>query len=74
MTPSRIMASLNALTFGDIEAVRVKLEAAAGACRELGYEDLAVLLVEARDGLSGGDLKLYRKRVETVVSRLGHKR
>jgi hypothetical protein len=60
--------------FGDIQALQAKLAEAAETCRGMGQDDLAALLVEARAGLSGGDLKLYRKRLETVVSKLGHLR
>jgi hypothetical protein len=57
-TPSQLIALLHSLSFGDLDAIRAKLDEAAAACEELG----------------GGDLKTFRKRVETAVSRLGHLR
>jgi hypothetical protein len=74
LSPSQLIASLNALSFGDVDLLKSKLAGAEETCRELGRDDLAQLLAEARDGLAAGDLKLYRKRVETVVSKLGHLR
>lgn len=74
MNPTQLIASLNAMSLGDVEALEARLAEAAEACRAMGRDDLATLLAEARAGLSGGDLRLYRKRVETVVSKLGHLR
>ena len=73
-TPSQIIALLNSLSLGDLDAIRAKLEEASSACGALGREELAAVLVEARAALSTGDLKTYRKRVETAVARLGHLR
>jgi hypothetical protein len=73
-TPSQIIALLNSLSLGDLDAIRAKLEEASSACDALGREELAAVLAEARAALSSGDLKTYRKRVETAVARLGHLR
>ena len=73
-TPSQIIALLNSLSLGDLDAIRAKLDEASRACDALGREELAAVLVEARGALSTGDLKTYRKRVETAVARLGHLR
>lgn len=73
-TPSQIIALLNSLSLGDLDAIRAKLEEASSACDALGRDELAAVLVEARAALSSGDLKTYRKRVETAVARLGHLR
>ena len=73
-TPSQIIALLNSLSFGDLEAIRSKLEEASAACGALGKEELATLVAEARAAISSGDLKTYRKRIETTVARLGHLR
>ena len=74
MNPSQLIASLNALSFGDVDLLKSRLADAADTCRQLGQDDLAALLAEAREGLAVGDLRIYRKRVETVVSKLGHLR
>lgn len=73
-TPSQVIAALNALTHGDLEAIRAKLLEARGACLSLGHEEVATLVAEAHGALSGGDLKTYRKKVETAVAKLGHLR
>jgi len=72
MTPAQLIASLNAITVGDIHAILQKLEEARAACADLGHPAIVDVLVEARKALLAGDLKLYRKRIETAVSRLGH--
>jgi hypothetical protein len=73
-TPSQVIALLNALTQGDLEAIRAKLTEARGACLQLGHDDVASIVAEADGALSGGDLKTYRKKVETAVAKLGHLR
>lgn len=72
--PSKLIASLNAIHTGDLERVKARLEEGARACLDMGRDDLQALLVEGKDALSSGDLKTFRKRVETVVARLGHLR
>ena len=57
-TPSQVIALLNALTLGDLD----------------GHAEVAALVAEANAALSGGDLRTYRKKVETAVARLGHLR
>ncbi len=74
MTPAQLIAFLNALTLGDRDALLLKLEQAQRACLELEQPDLAQSLGDAHDALRRGDVRLYRKRVHTVVARLGHLR
>jgi hypothetical protein len=74
MSPSQLIAFLNALNLGDVAALESKLEEASTECARLGHGDLAGHLAQARSALSLGDVKTYRKRIETVVSRLGHLR
>jgi hypothetical protein len=73
-TPSQVIALLNALTQGDLDAIRAKLVEARGACEQLGAGDVASIVAEAQGALTGGDLKTYRKKVETAVAKLGHLR
>ena len=73
-TSSRVIALLNALTHGDLEAIRAKLAEARGACEELGHDEVASIVAEAHGALADGDLKTYRKKVETAVAKLGHLR
>ena len=74
MTPTRLIALLNSLALGDLDGIRGKLDEARVGCEALGRTELATLIVEARDALQSGDLKTYRRRVETTVARLGHLR
>jgi len=71
---SRIIASLNSLSLGKMEAIGDKLDEVRKACLELEETDLADRLGQARGALLRGDVKTYRKRVESVISRLGHRR
>jgi len=72
--PSRIIALLNSLGVGEMESIRAKLDQARQACLALDRADLAERLDEALAALGRAEMKTYRKRVETVVSRLGHLR
>lgn len=74
MTPSQLIALLNTMTCGDLDSLSSKLHEARKVCLGMGEEGLAAMVLEAREALVAGDLKTYRKRVETVVSRLGHLR
>ena len=72
--PGQLIAFLNALSCGDLEAITAKLEEARVSCLDLGQSELAAKLAEASAALRAADLKTYRRNVETVVSRLGHLR
>ena len=71
---SRIIASLNSLSLGKTEVISAELAEARQACLELDERELADRLGEAHGALLRGDVETYRKRVESVVSRLGHRR
>ena len=72
MDSSQLIASLNAINIGDLDVIRAKLEQAREACRAIDQPELADKLQEAVEALDQADLKTYRRRVETVVSKLGH--
>lgn len=72
--PGRIIACLNSMGVGETQVLRAKLDEARAACREIGEAELADKLDEADRALDTADLKTYRKRVETVIARLGHLR
>jgi hypothetical protein len=72
VTAQQLIAYLNALTFGDLEALASKLEAARSACVALGHGEIAETIEAARAALEVGDVKTYRRKIETAVSRLGH--
>ncbi len=71
---SQIIASLNSLRLGQMEVIGANLAEARQACLELDEIELADRLGEAHGALLRGDVKTYRKRVESVVSQLGHRR
>ena len=73
-TPSQVIAALNALTHGDLDAIRARLAEACEVCEKLGHAEVASIVAEANGALVGGDLRTYRKKVETAVAKLGHLR
>jgi hypothetical protein len=74
VNPSQLIAFVNALTLGDLDALAAKLGEARRACVGLGRPELAECLDEAAGALRCGDVRTYRRKLETVVSRLGHLR
>ena len=74
MDTSQLIALLNSINVGALDGIRAKLEQAREACREMDQLELAELLDEAGSALGRADMKTYRKRIETVVARLGHLR
>ena len=69
---SQLIALLNAINVGELDGIRGKLALARDSCVALDQADLAGKLSEAEQALFEADMKTYRKRVETVISRLGH--
>ena len=72
MNAEQLIAFLNALSFGDLGALGAKLEEAKTACAALGHDGIAATIEEARGALLAGDVRTYRRKLETSVSRLGH--
>jgi hypothetical protein len=72
MDANQLIAHLNAIKIGDLDAIRGKLQLASRACLGIEQPDLAGKLDEALEALDRLDLKTYRRRVEAVVSKLGH--
>ena len=71
---SQLIAFLNAINVGELDGIRAKLAQAREACIDLDQDDLAGKLLEAEDALFEADMRTYRKRIETVIARLGHLR
>ena len=71
---SKVIAQLNSLSRGDLASIEGRLREAHHCCLELAELDLAAKLDAASEALRSGDVKTYRRNVETVVSRLGHLR
>jgi hypothetical protein len=74
MNTSQLIAFLNSIQVGDLDAIQGKLRQAREACEELAQPELSSTLQEAADALSALDVRTYKKRVATVISRLGHVR
>lgn len=74
MNATQLIAYLNAISVGDFDSIRGKLARARETCAELEQAELAQKLEQAEQALIGADMKTYRKRLETVISRLGHLR
>ena len=72
MNSTQLITFLNSLTVGEVESIAAKLGEAETACKELGQEDLADRLGQAREALRKADVQTFRKNVESVVSKLGH--
>jgi hypothetical protein len=74
MDASQLIAFLNSIQVGDLDAIQGKLRLAREACDELSQPELSTTLQEAAEALSELDVRTYKKRVATVISRLGHVR
>ena len=72
MNARQLIAFINAIQVGDLDRIEGKLTEAKAACEAMGQADLAESLTEAQTALDGLDMKLFRKRVQHVVARLGH--
>ena len=69
---SQLIAFLNAIDVGELGGIRAKLAQARESCIALEQGDLAGKLTEAEKALFEADMKTYRRRIETVIARLGH--
>lgn len=75
MAIRQIIQTLNTLGVGELDRVLGQLDEARAELREReDLTEIAIDLQEARDAITSGDLKTYRKRLERAVSRLGHAR
>ena len=72
LNASQLIAFLNAINVGELDGIRAKLGLAREACISLEQDDLAGKLTEAEAALFEADMTTYRKRIETVIARLGH--
>ena len=72
MDAAGLIAHLNSIGVGDLDVIRRKLDQAVVGCRAIEQPELADKLQEACDALDNADLRTYRRRVEMVVSKLGH--
>lgn len=73
-TISEAISTLNSLAMGDLERIRQRLHEVGARLAASGEAELAGMLSEAEKALGRGNAPLFRKRVQHVVSRLGHLR
>ena len=70
----RAIVTLNSLQMGDVDRILLRLEQVTEVLTDLSQEALVQSIQEAREAIRQADLPLFRKRVQHVVSRLGHLR
>jgi hypothetical protein len=70
----RVISTLNSLQIGDLDRIAVRLDEASRLLGEIEQPDLVEKVDEAREAIRRGDVPLFRKRLQLVVSRLGHRR
>ncbi|MFQ5719091.1 MAG: hypothetical protein ACE5IK_06045 [Acidobacteriota bacterium] len=73
-TIDQAISTLNSLAIGQVDVLLRRLQEARALIKDDGAPELLEALDEAREAISAGDLPLFRKRVQHVVSRLGHLR
>lgn len=67
-----ILQGLNNIAVGRLDHILKRLNLAIQELMELGHDELADKLLEARSALLSGDETLFQKRVSHVTSKLGH--
>jgi hypothetical protein len=70
----QVISVLNSIEVGAIERIAGRLEEARRLLADMGQADLVAKLAEADEAIRCGDVPLFRKRLQNVVSRLGHLR
>ena len=71
----RAISTLNSLHIGDIDRIVSRLgEVRTDLEGVVSDPEILTRIDDARQAITSGDLPLFRKRVQNVVSRLGHLR
>lgn len=71
--PTRaLIDTLNNLALGEFTVVQRRVQEVRDAAHALGLVEITALLDEALTLLAVGEVKQFRKRINTAVSRLGH--
>jgi len=71
---NKAIGALNSLRVGELGRILVRLGEVQGTLENIGEPGLLDALEQAREAISKGDLPIFRKHVQHVVSRLGHLR
>ncbi len=70
----RIISTLNSIHLGELDRIVRRLDEVRDVLQDLEKPELEDYVNKARAAIQGGDLPLFRKRIQHVVSRLGHLR
>lgn len=74
MTIRALIEILNTLTTGELSRLSARVTEVREQARAMSLEEVVAILDQALDSLAAGDLKVFRKRIQHAVSRLGHAR
>ncbi len=74
MTIKALIEVLNNLTAGELSRLSATLAEVRAEVRALGLDEIGAILDEAVAALDACDLKLFRRKLQHAVSRLGHVR
>ncbi|MFQ5767262.1 MAG: hypothetical protein ACE5ID_04690 [Acidobacteriota bacterium] len=69
-----VISTLNNLKMGDLDRIARHLNEVRQDLRRLELKNLAAMVQEAGEAIERGDAALFRRRIQHVVSRLGHLR
>lgn len=72
MRTRALIETLNNLSFGELGTVTRRVGEVRDEADQLELDEIVAILDEALRALGEGDLKLFRKRLNHAVSRLGH--
>ena len=70
----KAIVTLNSIHVGEMERITRRLDEVRKTLLELDEPELITSLDEARQAIESGQLPRFRKRIQHVVSRLGHLR
>ena len=70
----RVISALNSIRVGDLDRIDALLGEVRDTLLALGELEMIERVDEARQAIARGDVPLFRKRVQLIVSRLGHRR
>ncbi len=72
MTTKALIEVLNNLTTGELGRLAVRVREVREEARKMDLAEVVAILDEALAALGTCELKLFRKKVQHAVSRLGH--
>jgi hypothetical protein len=67
-----LIETLNNLSMGELALVSRRVREVRDDVLAMDQTEIAAILDQSLECLASGDLKMFRKRINTAVSRLGH--